>query len=75
MGDDREGIVIYCKERLKHEHFDYCIFGHRHTPLTREIAAGCTYVNTGDWLMNRNYAVFNPASGTVELHDIAVEQR
>ena len=66
MGDEREGIVVYCKERLKIEHFDYCIFAHRHTPLKRQLG-DTMYVNTGDWLMNRSYAVFDSESGKVEL--------
>ncbi len=69
QGDDREGIVIYCRERMAKEHFDYCVFGHRHTPLVREITADngtkSTYVNVGDWLMNRNYAVYS--DGTMTL--------
>lgn len=68
LGDDLEGIVIYCKQRLATEHFDYCIFGHRHTPLTRDLGNGCTYVNVGDWLHNRNYAVMTP-DGILELKD------
>lgn len=66
LGDDREGIVIYCKQRLEKKHFDYCVFGHRHTPLKRDLGGGCTYVNVGDWLHNRNYAVLGP-DGEVEL--------
>lgn len=62
QGDDREGIVLYCKERLQQEPIDFCVFGHRHTPLTREIAANngnrSLYVNVGDWLIHRNYAVY-----------------
>ncbi|MBR5352980.1 MAG: UDP-2,3-diacylglucosamine diphosphatase [Bacteroidales bacterium] len=69
QGDDREGIVIYCRKRMEKEHFDYCVFGHRHTPLVREITADngtkSTYVNVGDWLMNRNYAVYS--DGTMTL--------
>ena len=69
QGDNREGIVIYCRERMAKEHFDYCVFGHRHTPLVREITADngtkSTYVNVGDWLMNRNYAVYS--DGTMTL--------
>lgn len=63
QGDDREGIVLYCKERLAKEAIDYCVFGHRHTPLTRTIVADngrrSTYVNVGDWLAHRNYAVYD----------------
>ena len=70
MGDDREGIVVYCKQRLANEHFDYCVFGHRHTPLMREIEPGCMYVNTGDWMLNRNYAVYNTDTHTFKLYDL-----
>ena len=69
LGDDREGIVLYCRERLQRERFDYCVFGHRHTPLTMPLDDRCTYVNVGDWLNNRNYAVYTPATGTLTLHD------
>lgn len=71
QGDDREGIVIYCKQRLQQEPVDFCLFGHRHTPLTRTITAPngnqATYVNVGDWLFHRNYAVY--ADGSITLHD------
>lgn len=72
MGDENEGIVIYCKERLKEEHFDYCIFGHRHTPLIRMVNGNAVYVNTGDWLFNRNYVVYSPAADRIELCDYVV---
>ena len=70
LGDDREGIVLYCKQRLQKEHFDYCVFGHRHTPLVREIEQGCRYVNTGDWMFNRNYAVYSTDTHTLKLYDL-----
>ena len=70
LGDNREGIVVYCKERLREEHFDYCVFGHRHTPLTMQLSEGCTYVNTGDWFFNRNYAVYDPQYKTLRLYDL-----
>ena len=68
LGDDREGIVLYCKQRLEKEHFDYCVFGHRHTPLVKDI--GVTYVNTGDWMINRNYAVYSLDDHTLRLYDL-----
>lgn len=67
LGDEREGIVIYCKQRLREEHLDYCVFGHRHTPLVRHIGEQTLYVNTGDWLNHRSYAVFDPESGKLDL--------
>ena len=73
LGDDREGIAIYCKERLLQEPLDYCVFGHRHTPLVRELkveSRSTLYVNTGDWLLNRNYAVYSLVDHTLHLYDL-----
>ena len=72
LGDDREGIVIHCKRLLETERLDYCIFGHRHTPLTRDLGHGCTYINTGDWFHNRNYALLRP-DGEMELRNLATQ--
>lgn len=62
QGDDKEGIVIHCRKQLDQEPFDYCIFGHRHTAIVRTITSPngrtATYVNAGDWLANRDYAVY-----------------
>ena len=69
LGDNREGIVIYCRQRLERDHFDYCVFGHRHTPLVKDdCLPGCIYVNVGDWLMHRNYAVYH--NGSMQLFDL-----
>ncbi len=69
LGDEKEGIVLHCKEVLQHEKIDYCIFGHRHYPIQRTITAanGATseYINTGDWLYHRSYARY--VNGNIEL--------
>jgi len=70
LGDDREGIVRYCKDRLQKERIDYCVFGHRHTPLTMPLSDSCIYVNTGDWLTHGNYAVYSPEEHDLRLYDI-----
>lgn len=73
QGDDLEGIVLYCKQQLLLQPIDFCVFGHRHTPLQKQITAAngatATYVNVGDWLLHRNYAVF--ADGQLTLHDLS----
>lgn len=33
LGEDKEWQIIYAKEILEKEHFDYFIFGHRHIVL------------------------------------------
>ena len=72
LGDEREGIVLWCKEQLEKEPYDYCVFGHRHTPLQRTITATngntSTYINVGDWIVNRNYALLD--NGKLTLYNL-----
>lgn len=62
LGDDKEGIVIWIKQQLLTHHIDYCVFGHRHTPLSRTLTATnqqqTQYINVGDWFLNRTYALY-----------------
>ena len=58
-GDDKEYLVLYVKEFLKHKHIDYFVFGHRHLPMIREVAENSRYVNLGDWMVYYTYAVFD----------------
>lgn len=60
LGEDNEWLVIYCKELLQKEHFDYFIFGHRHLPLDINLnKKGSRYLNLGDWISYFTYAVFD----------------
>lgn len=64
FGDDNEGIYLYCKkcqqERLQQglKNIDFFLFGHRHIPVTRPLG-NATYINVGNWIENRDYAVFD----------------
>lgn len=58
-GEDKEWLVIYCKEILQKEHFDYFVFGHRHLPLDIDLGQGSRYINLGDWIRYFSYAVFD----------------
>jgi len=58
-GEEREWLVIYIKELLKKEHFDYLIFGHRHLPLDIFIKPDSRYINLGEWTTFNSYAVFD----------------
>jgi UDP-2,3-diacylglucosamine hydrolase len=59
MGEDGEWLVIYCKEVLKQQHYDYFIFGHRHLPLDINLNNKSRYINLGDWIKYDSYAVFD----------------
>lgn len=56
LGEDKEWLIIYCKEMLLQQHFDYFVFGHRHLPLTIKLNENSTYINLGDWIKNFTYA-------------------
>lgn len=64
FGEDKEWLVLYAKEKLQTEHFDYFVFGHRHIAV--EVILKNTnsnrdskFINLGDWISNFTYAVFD----------------
>lgn len=59
LGDDKEWQIIYAKEVLKKEHYDYFLFGHRHIVLDKPIAENTTFINLGDWIIHFTYAEFD----------------
>ncbi|MFN8154299.1 MAG: UDP-2,3-diacylglucosamine diphosphatase [Bacteroidia bacterium] len=59
LGEDKEWLVIHCKEVLKKEYFDYFIFGHRHLPLDIRLNENSRYLNLGEWISHFMYAEFD----------------
>lgn len=59
LGDDKEWLLIYCKEQLEKEHFNYFIFGHRHLALDKKVGEGSRYINLGEWIHAPHYAAFD----------------
>lgn len=59
MGEDREWLFQYCREVEQHQHHDYYVFGHRHLPLDLAVSDNSRYVNLGEWVSAKTYAVFN----------------
>jgi UDP-2,3-diacylglucosamine hydrolase len=59
LGEDKEWLIIYCKEVLQKQHYDYFIFGHRHLPINFKLNETSVYVNLGDWIKYNSYAVFD----------------
>jgi len=66
LGEENEWLIIYSKEVLQKEHYDYFIFGHRHLPLNCKLTDNSHYINLGDWIRNFTYAVFDGKD--VQLH-------
>lgn len=59
LGDDREGLFVFANSVLKHEQFDYFIFGHRHLLVERPIGKNSVFINLGDWINYFSYGVFD----------------
>lgn len=59
LGNEREWLVQYCQRKLSEKHYDYFLFGHRHLPLDIQLNKESRYINTGDWLQYKSYAVFD----------------
>lgn len=59
LGEDREWLIIFSRQTLAKEHFDYFIFGHRHFPLDFTLNKTSRYINLGDWMRDFTYAYFD----------------
>ncbi len=58
-GEDKEMLVQYCKDLLSKKHYDYFIFGHRHLKMEIKLNDNSTYINLGEWVKNKPYALFD----------------
>ena len=58
-GEDKEMLVQYCKNLLKEKQYDYFIFGHRHLKMEIKLSDNSTYINLGEWVKHKPYAVFD----------------
>lgn len=69
LGEEKEWLLIYCKEVLKEKKIDFFVFGHRHLAIDYRLpdihpeknGAGdeARYINLGDWILYFTYAVFD----------------
>ncbi|MEQ1552986.1 MAG: UDP-2,3-diacylglucosamine diphosphatase [Ferruginibacter sp.] len=68
LGEEKEWLVIYAKEILQKQHYDYFIFGHRHLPLNVALHTKSRYINLGDWINYFTYAVFDGENISLEYY-------
>lgn len=65
LGDEKEYITLFCREKLREKHYDAFICGHRHLPLEIQLSPSSKYINLGEWVSDFSYAVFDGT--TIEL--------
>jgi UDP-2,3-diacylglucosamine hydrolase len=54
-GEKKELQILFAKQKLKEEHFDIFIFGHRHIPSDIKIGDHSRVINLGDWIYSFTY--------------------
>lgn len=59
---EEERLVLFAKQKLQEEHFDYFIFGHRHIPFEIKLSESSRIISTGDWLRHFTYVVMDNES-------------
>jgi UDP-2,3-diacylglucosamine hydrolase len=59
LGEDNEWLIIFSRQVLAKEHYDYFIFGHRHLPMDIKLTDRSHYINLGDWIKYFTYAEFD----------------
>lgn len=59
LGEDKEWLIIYCKEQLLKKNIDFFVFGHRHLAIDHRLSGTSRYINLGDWIRYFTYAVFD----------------
>ncbi len=59
LGEDKEHLILYCKDIIREKYYDYFVFGHRHLPMVFDLPQNSKYVNTGDWISYFTYGVLD----------------
>jgi UDP-2,3-diacylglucosamine hydrolase len=59
LGEDKEWLILYTKEKAKTMAVDFFIFGHRHYAIDLKINDKSRHINLGDWIRLNTYAVFD----------------
>lgn len=59
LGEDKEWLIIHCKELLQKKFFHFFVFGHRHLPIDHRLTTESRYINLGDWINYFTYAEFD----------------
>jgi UDP-2,3-diacylglucosamine hydrolase len=66
-GEEGEFLWVYCQGVERSTHHDFYIFGHRHLPLNLKVSDSSRYINLGEWVRFKTYAVYDGTN--VELKE------
>jgi UDP-2,3-diacylglucosamine hydrolase len=66
LGESKEFLILYSKEKLKTEKIDYFVYGHRHLPMILDLEGKAKYINLGDWISYFTYGIFDGTDFKIE---------
>jgi len=72
--DEQEWLIVYSKEVLQTEFYDYLIFGHRHLAMDVKLSEKSRYINLGEWVKACTYAVFDGNDVTLHTYTQPIPQ-
>lgn len=75
LGEDKEHLILYSKERLKESHVDFFIYGHRHIMLDLMLSRNSRALILGDWISYFSYAVLDGSDIWLEQFEEEPAQR
>ncbi|HLK29010.1 MAG TPA: UDP-2,3-diacylglucosamine diphosphatase [Puia sp.] len=75
LGEEKEWLIIYSKEVLQKQYFDYFIFGHRHLPIDFSLNNNSRYINLGDWIRYYTYAAFDGENLILKSRETELENK
>ena len=64
-GHQNDPIFKYAKKMLAEKRYDFFVFGHKHLAADIQIGENSRYINTGEWIENGSYAVYDGKEMTV----------
>ena len=73
LGDDKEWLVLFANETLKHQKIDYFVFGHRHIALDKPMGQGSRLMYLGDWINLHTYGVWDGQTLKLETYKYQIE--
>jgi UDP-2,3-diacylglucosamine hydrolase len=75
LGEEKEWLIVYSREILQKQHFDFFIFGHRHLPIDFSLNNDSRYINLGDWIRYYTYAEFDGEKLRLTSRQTAMENK
>jgi len=63
---ENEWLVIYSRELLLTQHYDFMIYGHRHLAIEYLLGENTKFIILGDWMKQFTYAVFHEENLTLK---------